>query len=134
MLYALIASSGVGILYYELELIYFLTQVQEFEHINGFYSMPDAVKRTLEARKPPVPVTGDDEKSSTATPSTNTPATSAAPSPAPDGAVKEEKKDDEEKDKDVSADDKVSNQGLPTYIVALKVIQQSYLKEPVSQS
>ncbi|XP_065341812.1 chromodomain-helicase-DNA-binding protein Mi-2 homolog isoform X2 [Cloeon dipterum] len=50
-------------------------KVQEFEHINGYYSMPEMVKRPAKPENP--------EVQSTATSNSATPATSAAASPAP---------------------------------------------------
>jgi len=68
-------------------------KVQEFEHINGYYSMPEVVRKPVEPIKP----------SGEGTPTTSTsatPATSAAPSPAPPAApstsTEEEKKEGEE--------------------------------------
>ncbi|KAL4714068.1 hypothetical protein ACJJTC_008422 [Scirpophaga incertulas] len=55
-------------------------KVQEFEHINGYYSMPELVRKPVEPVK--APGTGESAAASPA-PSTATPITSAAPSPAP---------------------------------------------------
>lgn len=78
-------------------------KVQEFEHINGYYSMPELIKRPCEPVKSAIPLGGGDGSSETpksATTSTSaTPATSAAPSPAPTGV-------DREDDASTSADDK----------------------------
>ncbi|KAI9588380.1 hypothetical protein GQX74_004225 [Glossina fuscipes] len=67
-------------------------KVQEFEHINGYYSMPELILKPCEPVKPGVPKTEDtdgdpnvikaEDKSAT-TSTSATPATSAAPSPAP---------------------------------------------------
>ncbi|KAL0268514.1 UNVERIFIED_CONTAM: hypothetical protein PYX00_010429 [Menopon gallinae] len=81
-------------------------KVQEFEHINGFYSMPEAIKKTLSDSKKN---DNDNEKSTTATPNSNTPATSAAPSPAPE-ATKEEKKDEEKKEEEETKEKKESDE------------------------
>lgn len=54
-------------------------KVQEFEHINGYYSMPEMIRKPVEPVK--VDATGD---AATGTSSTSaTPATSNAPSPSP---------------------------------------------------
>ncbi|XP_059476340.1 chromodomain-helicase-DNA-binding protein Mi-2 homolog isoform X2 [Neocloeon triangulifer] len=63
-------------------------KVQEFEHINGYYSMPEIVKRQTKTENPEVP--------STATSNSATPATSAAASPLP-------MKDEENKDAPAAA-------------------------------
>lgn len=66
-------------------------QVQEFEHINGYYSMPEVVRKPVEPVKP----VGD----GTPTTSTSaTPATSAAPSPAPPAAASGTSEQDKEKE------------------------------------
>lgn len=79
-------------------------KVQEFEHINGYYSMPEII------RKPVDPVKNLAENATPTTSTSATPATSAAPSPAPpasasvtsddkekeqaeEGTVKEEQKE-----------------------------------------
>ncbi|XP_024084977.1 chromodomain-helicase-DNA-binding protein Mi-2 homolog isoform X4 [Cimex lectularius] len=55
-------------------------KVQEFEHINGFYSMPEILKKPmLEGMKPQ----GNSSSVGEGASSSGTPATSAAPSPAP---------------------------------------------------
>lgn len=65
-------------------------KVQEFEHINGDYSMPEIIKKGTGIDPAKVGVaassvsTGDtDTPKSTTTSTSATPATSAAPSPAP---------------------------------------------------
>jgi chromodomain-helicase-DNA-binding protein 4 len=68
-----------------------VSQVQEFEHINGYYSMPELVKRPVDPVKPDG--TEGTQVPSTATSTSATPATSAAASPAP-------AKDEEGKDKE----------------------------------
>ncbi|XP_046678887.1 chromodomain-helicase-DNA-binding protein Mi-2 homolog isoform X2 [Homalodisca vitripennis] len=70
-------------------------KVQEFEHINGYYSMPEVVRKPVE----PVKVVGE----GTPTTSTSaTPATSAAPSPAPPTATSTTA-DDKEKEGEEAA-------------------------------
>ncbi|CAH2074458.1 unnamed protein product, partial [Iphiclides podalirius] len=56
-------------------------KVQEFEHINGYYSMPELIRKPVE----PVKISGATSESAAPSPapSTATPITSAAPSPAP---------------------------------------------------
>lgn len=55
-------------------------KVQEFEHINGYYSMPELIRKPVE----PVKIAGANESAAPSpAPSTATPITSAAPSPAP---------------------------------------------------
>ncbi|XP_075237625.1 chromodomain-helicase-DNA-binding protein Mi-2 homolog isoform X3 [Lycorma delicatula] len=73
-------------------------KVQEFEHINGYYSMPELVRKPVEPIK-----TADAAAGGTPTPATSssaTPATSAAPSPAPTAVTSssnnEENKDNKE--------------------------------------
>lgn len=78
--------------------INFNLQVQEFEHINGYYSMPELIRKPCELIKTAVPgaasnaatssTTGNgsgelETPKSAATSTSATPATSAAPSPAP---------------------------------------------------
>ncbi|XP_049291745.1 chromodomain-helicase-DNA-binding protein Mi-2 homolog [Anopheles funestus] len=89
-------------------------KVQEFEHINGYYSMPELIKRPCEPVKIAVPVAAaaaaagtsgegtsggaavaSGETSKSATTSTSaTPATSAAPSPAPNASASGDKDDE----------------------------------------
>ncbi|XP_055600727.1 chromodomain-helicase-DNA-binding protein Mi-2 homolog [Uranotaenia lowii] len=67
-------------------------KVQEFEHINGYYSMPELIKKPCEPVKNAAGE-GTSETPKSATTSTSaTPATSAAPSPAPTANAE---KDDE---------------------------------------
>ncbi|KAF9822298.1 hypothetical protein SFRURICE_017573 [Spodoptera frugiperda] len=54
-------------------------KVQEFEHINGYYSMPEMIRKPVE----PVKSTTGESAAPSPAPSTATPITSAAPSPAP---------------------------------------------------
>ncbi|XP_063531225.1 chromodomain-helicase-DNA-binding protein Mi-2 homolog isoform X1 [Cydia strobilella] len=94
-------------------------KVQEFEHINGYYSMPELIRKPVE----PVKIAGAAGESAAPSPapSTATPITSAAPSPAPTSAVapaaestdkekeeapKEEKSDKEPKDEPMDTSDK----------------------------
>lgn len=67
-------------------------QVQEFEHINGYYSMPELIRKPCEPASKvagavdvkPGALTAEGETPKSATTSTSaTPATSAAASPAP---------------------------------------------------
>ncbi|CAG9819147.1 unnamed protein product [Phaedon cochleariae] len=59
-------------------------KVQEFEHINGEYSMPENIKKTAAEQAKSTGSTTETETPKSATTSTSaTPATSAAPSPAP---------------------------------------------------
>ncbi|XP_063696031.1 chromodomain-helicase-DNA-binding protein Mi-2 homolog [Culicoides brevitarsis] len=75
-------------------------KVQEFEHINGYYSMPELV------RKPCEPVQAKETGTPGTTSASATPATSAAPSPAPTNVDKDEestenpKKEGDEKPKE----------------------------------
>uniref|UniRef100_A0A1B6DUE7 Chromodomain-helicase-DNA-binding protein Mi-2 homolog n=1 Tax=Clastoptera arizonana TaxID=38151 RepID=A0A1B6DUE7_9HEMI len=66
-------------------------KVQEFEHINGYYSMPELI------RKPVEPIKGAVEGTTPTTSTSATPATSAAPSPAPPTSTSTTT-DDKEKD------------------------------------
>lgn len=54
-------------------------KVQEFEHINGYYSMPELIRKPVE----PVKGAAGESAAPSPAPSTATPITSAAPSPAP---------------------------------------------------
>lgn len=66
-------------------------KVQEFEHINGYYSMPEMIRKPVEPVKnaegvpavPPAAATPAATSDGAATGSTTTPATSNAPSPSP---------------------------------------------------
>jgi hypothetical protein len=80
---------------------YFLLQVQEFEHINGYYSMPEMIRKPIEpikagsgAAAPGVDQGGEMPRSAT-TSTSATPATSAAASPAPTLNSQDESKDKE---------------------------------------
>lgn len=60
--------------------MHMVLQVQEFEHINGYYSMPEMIRKPVE----PVKVGEGVGDAATGTSSTSaTPATSNAPSPSP---------------------------------------------------
>ncbi|XP_071446539.1 chromodomain-helicase-DNA-binding protein Mi-2 homolog isoform X2 [Hetaerina americana] len=70
-------------------------KVQEFEHINGYYSMPELIRKPVEpVMRPQMEgdkvTNGGGEVRSAATSSSATPATSAAPSPTPATAGKED--------------------------------------------
>lgn len=54
-------------------------QVQEFEHINGYYSMPEMIRKPVE----PVKVEGVGDATTGTSSTSATPATSNAPSPSP---------------------------------------------------
>ncbi|XP_048269214.1 chromodomain-helicase-DNA-binding protein Mi-2 homolog isoform X4 [Bombus terrestris] len=54
-------------------------KVQEFEHINGYYSMPEMIRKPVE----PVKVDGGGEGATGTSSTSATPATSNAPSPSP---------------------------------------------------
>lgn len=75
-------------------------KVQEFEHINGEYSMPEMFRKSLlESTKASssTSVTGEPETpKSTTTSTTATPTTSTAPSPAPNQVETEKEKESEE--------------------------------------
>ncbi|CAH1990110.1 unnamed protein product [Acanthoscelides obtectus] len=61
-------------------------KVQEFEHINGEYSMPEVIKKTIMEQNKissSTPTTEVETPKSATTSTSATPATSAAPSPAP---------------------------------------------------
>ncbi|XP_053675987.1 chromodomain-helicase-DNA-binding protein Mi-2 homolog [Anopheles nili] len=112
-------------------------KVQEFEHINGYYSMPELIKRPCEPVKivPPAIAAGPGggegtsgavaaggatgETSKSATTSTSaTPATSAAPSPAPNTSSSGDKDDEQaagasEKEKAVEGEKEKSGDSSP---------------------
>ncbi|XP_049867284.1 chromodomain-helicase-DNA-binding protein Mi-2 homolog isoform X1 [Pectinophora gossypiella] len=84
-------------------------KVQEFEHINGYYSMPELIRKPVE----PVKAAGAGESAAPSpAPSTATPITSAAPSPAPTQVTQAaptpggSEKDDKEEAKDEKSDAK----------------------------
>lgn len=84
----------------KLKYAYFL-QVQEFEHINGYYSMPEMIRKPVEPIKtaagvvPPGMEQGGEMPRSATTSTSATPATSAAASPAPTLNSQDESKDKE---------------------------------------
>lgn len=94
-------------------------KVQEFEHINGYYSVPELVRKPVEPVKPAANA-AEGETKSTTTSTSATPATSAAASPAPgqentsdkdkesEVEVKEEPKETTEPEKDTAANKEVS--------------------------
>ena len=53
--------------------------MQEFEHINGYYSMPEMIRKPVE----PVKVDGGGDGATGTSSTSATPATSNAPSPSP---------------------------------------------------
>jgi hypothetical protein len=79
----------------------FSLQVQEFEHINGYYSMPEMIRKPVEPIKvgggavPPGIEQGGEMPRSATTSTSATPATSAAASPAPTLNSQDESKDKE---------------------------------------
>lgn len=86
-------------------------KVQEFEHINGYYSMPELIRKPVE----PVKIAGAESAAPSPAPSTATPITSAAPSPAPTQLTQASgqaptpggsEKDDKEETKDEKSDSK----------------------------
>ncbi|XP_076265787.1 chromodomain-helicase-DNA-binding protein Mi-2 homolog isoform X2 [Rhynchophorus ferrugineus] len=85
-------------------------KVQEFEHINGEYSMPELIKKVLiEQNKSSSTPTEAETPKSTTTSTSATPATSAAPSPAPNAASETSEKEKSESDeggKDVKTESK----------------------------
>lgn len=84
-------------------------KVQEFEHINGEYSMPELIKKVIAEQK----ANADAETpKSSATSTSATPATSAAPSPAPNASSEtseKEKSEIDEANKDVKPEIKVED-------------------------
>lgn len=85
-------------------------KVQEFEHINGEYSMPEIFRKTLlESTKASstTSVTGEPETpKSTTTSTTATPTTSTAPSPAPNQGGESEKEKESEEPKEAESEAK----------------------------
>lgn len=92
-------------------------KVQEFEHINGEYSMPEVIKKNImEQNKPPSSSTTEAETPKSATTSTSaTPATSAAPSPAPNQteSADKEKETEEAKESEVKEEDGKKKEKTP---------------------
>ncbi|XP_047988172.1 LOW QUALITY PROTEIN: chromodomain-helicase-DNA-binding protein Mi-2 homolog [Leguminivora glycinivorella] len=91
-------------------------KVQEFEHINGYYSMPELIRKPVE----PVKIAGAAGESAAPSPapSTATPITSAAPSPAPSSAAapaaENPDKEKEEKPKEEKADKEAKDEPMDT--------------------
>lgn len=87
-------------------------KVQEFEHINGDYSMPEVIKRSIleqnkRASNNGGTPTNEGETPKSATTSTSaTPATSAAPSPAPTQISESTDKDNKEGEENKDGDNK----------------------------
>lgn len=90
-------------------------KVQEFEHINGYYSMPELIRKPVEPVK--IAGTANESAAPSPAPSTATPITSAAPSPAPTQVSQAtgqaptpggSEKDDKEESKDEKSDSKES--------------------------
>lgn len=81
-------------------------KVQEFEHINGEYSMPEVIKKSIleqnkaaaAANSANTPTNDGETPKSTTTSTSATPATSAAPSPAPTQVSESTDKDNKETD------------------------------------
>ncbi|XP_063233226.1 chromodomain-helicase-DNA-binding protein Mi-2 homolog isoform X2 [Bacillus rossius redtenbacheri] len=73
-------------------------KVQEFEHINGYYSMPELIRKPVEPVKLGLGGESGETPRSGATSTSATPATSAAASPTPTVASQEEAKDKESED------------------------------------
>lgn len=102
-------------------------KVQEFEHINGEYSMPEVIKKSILDQNKAASInsastpTNEGETPKSATTSTSaTPATSAAPSPAPTQASESTDKDNkeaEENNKDTAAKEAVSRAKIMVYTV-----------------
>lgn len=74
-------------------------KVQEFEHINGYYSMPELIRKPCEPVKPVLAASSVDGEKSATTSTSATPATSAAASPIPIVDKDDDKVDEEIKDK-----------------------------------
>lgn len=91
-------------------------KVQEFEHINGYYSMPELVRKPVE----PVKNAAGESATASPAPSSTTPITSAAPSPAPTqvkelGQAEEPSKDVKEEAKaEDKTDEKVKAEPMDT--------------------
>ncbi|CAH0556045.1 unnamed protein product [Brassicogethes aeneus] len=78
-------------------------KVQEFEHINGEYSMPEVIKKNISDAAAAKAASAESETPKSATTSTST---SAAPSPAPTQAESVDKEKENEESKDSPKDDK----------------------------
>lgn len=81
-------------------------KVLEFEHINGYYSMPELIKKTIDTTVKPADDIKDEDTSKSAT-------TSTAPSPAPSNTEKSEEKEKSESDelKKIDDDSEKANEG-----------------------
>ncbi|XP_063922162.1 chromodomain-helicase-DNA-binding protein Mi-2 homolog [Zophobas morio] len=80
-------------------------KVQEFEHINGEYSMPEVIKKTIMDQNKSGPGAEAETPKSATTSTSATPATSAAASPAPIKEESEKVKDEnDDKDKEVKTE------------------------------
>ncbi|XP_018335624.1 chromodomain-helicase-DNA-binding protein Mi-2 homolog isoform X1 [Agrilus planipennis] len=97
-------------------------KVQEFEHINGEYSMPELIKKNAASavaaanatdKKEAASADGDTPKSAT-TSTSATPATSAAASPAPTPSEASETKDKENDEKEALGEVKPTAEESPT--------------------
>ncbi|CAH2242042.1 jg25818, partial [Pararge aegeria aegeria] len=100
-------------------------KVQEFEHINGYYSMPELIRKPVE----PVKIAGGESAAPSPAPSSATPITSAAPSPAPTtvtpasgqaatpGGSEKDEKEETKDDKSDSKDSKDKDEPMDTSIV-----------------
>lgn len=132
-------------------------KVQEFEHINGYYSMPELIRKPCEPVKPPgsaaTSVTGGasaggESAVPSPSPSSATPTTSAAPSPAPtptpapvttviapgdkDEAKPEEVKEKdplEEKDCDETVKEKPMDEASITEVTDPEVVEKKVVEE-----
>ncbi|XP_066997701.2 chromodomain-helicase-DNA-binding protein Mi-2 homolog isoform X3 [Anabrus simplex] len=78
-------------------------KVQEFEHINGYYSMPELIRKPVEPIKTGISGELGETPRSTTTSTSATPATSAAASPAPTLNSQEDNK--EKEGEEMSKDD-----------------------------
>lgn len=94
-------------------------KVQEFEHINGEYSMPEVIKKSIMEQNKAASSnsagtpTNDGETPKSATTSTSaTPATSAAPSPAPTQVS-------ESTDKDIKEGEEINKDGINKEMVSV---------------
>ncbi|XP_045783781.1 chromodomain-helicase-DNA-binding protein Mi-2 homolog isoform X2 [Maniola jurtina] len=97
-------------------------KVQEFEHINGYYSMPELIRKPVE----PVKIAGGESAAPSPAPSSATPITSAAPSPAPTqttqasgqaptpGGSEKDDKEEVKEDKPESKDNIVKDEPMDT--------------------
>lgn len=108
-------------------------KVQEFEHINGYYSMPELIRKPTDGLANSLTASG--EKS--ATPSTSaTPATSAAPSPV---AISEKDDDkildlDKEDNKDELSLEGVKKEEKPAKEECNSVVKSEGKEEKISAS